>query len=692
MVFRIGHFVVVTIVQGLLVLLLAGVLSGVHVENAQTAIVGTAVIVAVTGFLWPYIYEIAARARPILFPVLVFALTGGTVLAVSALLAEFDLHGLRIDGLGAGIAVAVAVAAANTLLAALFADDDRTYERYVIKPVLRANAGQPHTDVPGLLLLEVDGLAEPVLRRALAEGRMPTLQGWLDSGSHRLTHWEPDLSSQTAASQAGILLGRNDDIPAFRWYDRATGQVLVSSKAATAALVEQRLSTGNGLLAASGASRCNMFSGDAPDCLLTFSAIGRRGTDGAKPLRSSRSYYLFFANPFTVTRLIVLFVYDIFLEIFERLRQILLRVRPRVHRGGIYPFVRAFATAAGPEMDTYMVISDVAHGVPALYATYYAYDEVAHHSGILSPDVMGVLRRLDRHFSRIERATQTAPRPYHIVILSDHGQSNGATFLQRYGESLGQLVDRLTPADYRVVRVRHGSEVEGHLDAALAEGVAQGTRGAGFVKRFAGDRTANGKIDNESTNGQPIVVTPGTAAREIVVLASGNLGLIYFTDSSRRMTREEIDAAFPGLLSGLTGHEGIGFVRVHSECDGPIALGPNGAHFLTSGRVEGADPLVLYGPNAAGHLLRHDGFENTPDILVNSRYWSEADEVAAFEELVGSHGGLGGTQARPFVLHPAALPMETEPIVGTAALHAVLKQWAQATVPVEALEEKMRAV
>jgi hypothetical protein len=102
--------------------------------------------------------------------------------------------------------------------------------------------------------------------------------------------------------------------------------------------------------------------------------------------------------------------------------------------------------------------------------------------------------------------------------------------------------------------------------------------------------------------------------------------------------------------------------------------------------------LVLYGPNAAGHLLRHDGFENTPDILVNSRYWAEADEVAAFEELVGSHGGLGGTQARPFVLHPAALPMETGPTVGTATLHAVLKQWAQATVPVEAQEEKMRAV
>src|SRR5262249_4167691 len=157
------------------------------------------------------------------------------------------------------------------------------------------------------------------------------------------------------------------------------------------------------------------------------------------------------------------------------------------------------------------------------YATYYAYDEVAHHSGILSPDAMGVLRRLDRHFSRIERATRAAPRPYHIVILSDHGQSNGATFRQRYGETLGQLVDRLTPAAYPLVRVHHGSEIVGHIDAALSEGIAQGTHVAGLVKRVAGDRTAHGTVQIESTDDQPIVGTPGTAARQIVVLASGNL-------------------------------------------------------------------------------------------------------------------------------------------------------------------------
>ena len=77
---------------------------------------------------------------------------------------------------------------------------------------------------PGILFLEIDGLGLPVLRRAIRDGTTPNMARWLAEGSHRLLEWETDLSSQTGASQAGILLGDNDDIPAFRWVDKATGQ------------------------------------------------------------------------------------------------------------------------------------------------------------------------------------------------------------------------------------------------------------------------------------------------------------------------------------------------------------------------------------------------------------------------------------------------------------------------------------
>jgi len=157
------------------------------------------------------------------------------------------------------------------------------------------------------------------------------------------------------------------------------------------------------------------------------------------------------------------------------------------------------------------------------------------------------------------------------------------------------------------------------------------------------------------------------------------------------MTLEDLEATFPALLSGLATHPGIGFVLVRSRVEGLMAIGAGGVHYLESGRVEGRNPLRPFGPNAVRHLRHADSFPHTPDILVNSLYDRPHDEVAAFEELVGSHGGIGGDQSFPFVLFPASWPLSEDPagpppeaqpdaavappIVGAVALHRVLKGW-----------------
>ncbi len=81
-------------------------------------------------------------------------------------------------------------------------------------------------------------------------------------------------------------------------------------------------------------------------------------------------------------------------------------------------------------------------GRPAVYATFASYDEVAHHSGLERADTIEALRKLDQQFGRIARARRYAPRPYEIVVLSDHGQTQGATFKQRHGYGLDELVER----------------------------------------------------------------------------------------------------------------------------------------------------------------------------------------------------------------------------------------------------------
>jgi hypothetical protein len=158
-------------------------------------------------------------------------------------------------------------------------------------------------------------------------------------------------------------------------------------------------------------------------------------------------------------------------------------------------------------------------------------------------------------------------------------------------------------------------------------------------------------------------------------MASGCLGLISFPREPGRVTLERLGELHPRLVDALREHPGIGFVVVRSERHGAVAFGADGAHYLDEGRVEGADPLAPFGPNAADHVRRTDGFAHCPDVLVNSIFEPDTEEVAAFEELVGSHGGMGGSQSLPFVLFPRALPYPDEEVVGAERLHRVLRHW-----------------
>jgi hypothetical protein len=324
-----------------------------------------------------------------------------------------------------------------------------------------------------------------------------------------------------------------------------------------------------------------------------------------------------------------------------------------------YAFARAYTTIVQRDLQVGAVVFDILCGRPAIYTTFLGYDEVAHHSGLERTSAVWILRGIDRQFARIERAVQDAPRPYHFVVLSDHGQSQGAPFRQRYGKTLEQLVQELTAAGSLEMQ-EQGTEGPSFLHASLTE-VGKGRGPQAWVARHLGalrqSRPRNGP------------------APEVVVMASGCLGLVSFPRQPGRMTLEDLQAVYPRLLDGLRTHPGIGFLLVRSEQHGALAMGDRGINYLDEGRVEGLDPLEAFGPNAADKVRRTDGFEHCPDIVINSTYWAEDDEVAAFEELVGSHGGMGGTQSHPFVLYPPAWSVPEAPVVGAEAMHRQLRRW-----------------
>jgi hypothetical protein len=348
------------------------------------------------------------------------------------------------------------------------------------------------------------------------------------------------------------------------------------------------------------------------------------------------------------------------------------------------------------DLNVAALLADIVEGVPVAYATFVGYDEVAHHSGITEPDAFAVLQLLDEQLERLERAILQAPRPYHLVVLSDHGQTQGRPFRQRYDITLEELVQRAV-RDGSVRAPAAVDEAWGNLGATLAEAREDNSVAGRLLNRVTRRRVVDGAValgPNRAALEQERAADADAAddAAKAIVLASGNLGLVYLPDRDERMTLEQIDAAHPGLVETLAGHPGIGFVMVRSERDGPVAVGGKGRRRLADDGVEGEDPLAPFGPNAAAHLRRTDTFPHCPDLLINSMYDPDADEIAPFEEFMGSHGGLGGSQSHPFAVVPNGWSPEPEAIVGVEAMHGVLRTWlAETGLEVEGHKEKRTA-
>lgn len=653
-----GFAVLVTTAAALLVA--DAVLPGFRVDGWWSACGAAVILGLLNAVLWPLLVRIALPLTVVtlgLFPLL---LNGAMVTAVAQV-----LPGVEVASLWTGVAATLVLSAVSAGVTGLLAvDDDDVWTRAVLRRAARRARPGAATDVPGVVFVQIDGLGHDVLRRAVRDGNAPTLASWLRQGTHRLSGWETDWSSQTGASQAGILLGHNDNMPAFRWLEKDTGRVMVSNRPAAAAELEQRHSNGRGLLHADGVSRGNIFTGDAVQSVFTMSVAGRRRG------RVGSGYYPYFARPYNATHTVVGSLTEIGREIVQARAQRRRDVLPRVPRGGVYPLLRTFTTVISRDVLTATIVGDICDGRAIVYADYIGYDEVAHHSGVERHESLEALRRLDRELARLARAAAEGPRPYRIVVLSDHGQSQGATFYQRYGESLADVVGQAVGGSERPEPAGTGDESWGYAGAALEEfGAGRGLIASG-LRRITRHRTVEDDV---------LLGPERSAARRpeapVTVLASGNLGLVSLRDEPGRVPRERVDALYPRLLPALLEHPGVGFVMVDSEADGPVVLGAHGRLMLHSGELVGEDPLAPFGPQARRQVLRTHGFEHCADVMVNSMWDTQTDEVAAFEELVGSHGGLGGDQSHPFVLHPADLPMPSDGVLGAESLHRVFRNW-----------------
>jgi len=649
------NFVVLTIVFWLL--------PGVRASGGPMGLVNLMIVLALVGM----------AMRWVLLGVAVLVGGVGVLLLGTVLQTIVMFTGLRLaDGvsvdsfLDAWIASWLAAILAAWINWLADAGSDDVFLRQTLRRMARARRFEAKADRPGVLIIQLDGLSEPLLSWAVKAGNLPNLGRWVRTGTHTMVGWHTGMPATTPASQAGIMHGDATQVPAFRWYEKETRRLVVTNRPRDAADVEKRISTGRGLLADGGVSISNVFSGDAPTSLLTFSNAGLPG-------RSARGYLTFVASPYGLARALVLSIGEMLKEVQQARRQRRRNVYPRVTRHAAYVALRAVTNVVLRDLNVSLIAEQMSKGAPVIFCDFVDYDEVAHHAGPLRPESMQTLEGLDRVLGTLHRLAASAARRYDIVVVSDHGQSQGATFRQRYTEALEDVVAELVRAPVaEEVEPSDQAEEWGRVNVLLGGPGGRRRDRLDAELRACAPEPPHGRA---ARNGR----SPRDGAAEgakpsIVTVASGNLAMLYLADHPERLTLEHISEIHPDLLPGLARHPGVGFV-VGSGAAGPVAVGEAGRRWLRDDRVEGIDPLARYGPHAARDLLVHQGMAHVGDLVVVSRLDPGTEEVAAFEELVGSHGGIGGWQTEAVLVYPATWRRDGSDLVGPDAVYRQLVDW-----------------
>ena len=517
------------------------------------------------------------------------------------------------------------------------------------------------------MILQIDGLAHPILAGRMRAGSVNTLAGWVRDGTHKLSRWEAILPSMTSGSQAGILHGNNDGIPAFRWYERDREHLMASSNPVDATLIVSRISNGEGLLSNNGASICNLMNGDATRSYLTTATIKAEGGG----IGDSNAFMSFFFSPTGYLRSFTLFLGEFIKELFQARRTRRSGVRPQMHRGLKYAGMRAASNVILRDVNTALIIEEMYRGANVIYADFTDYDELAHHCGPERVESFEALDGVDAAIASLVKATDEAPRPYKFIVLSDHGQSLGETFLQRYGVSLGEFVRSLMSGRATVVRVEdQGRGVRLRQLVPVRDHPEQGRRPERRPRR------AQGQDDGRRGRSRRRGGHPGRRRRVVDRgrrLRQPRTRLVHRQRSppDRRGARGE--ASRPGRRRG--GPPGRRAAARPLAAFGAVVFGPNGTRYLDEDRVEGEDPTTLFGPHTIMSLKREDAMVHAPDLLLLSQYDPKLGEVAAFEELIGSHGGLGGPQTEPFILHPVEWTLDEEVPLGAPAIYRNIRRW-----------------
>jgi hypothetical protein len=503
----------------------------------------------------------------------------------------------------------------------------------------------------GFIIIEIDGLAYDFLRQAMKEGYMPYLARLILRRRLRLARWRCGLPSTTPASQAGILYGNNWDIPGFRWYRKESQQSITFKLPGSARTIQERIAAGRAGLLRGGSSYTNVFDGDARLALFTLAALGRDRL--FENVRGMGFLVLFGLGPVRVLKVIGLSLWTWLVYVVKRLAS-WLRVRSSdPHFTFFGPLWEIVTNIIFREVTTFSVMLDIYRGMPAVYASYTGYDEIAHHFGANSREAFRALRGLDKQIRQIDRMREIyRQREFDLYILSDHGMTPSISFRRAFGQTLQEFIASHTGQTVHAGDSDGGSEgfPETRAQFLLDEirGLEAGARGALSARLL---RAARQQLEEQFQVEAFAAEWDLSRRDDITVQNSGSLSHIYLNVTARPMDLSEVALLYPALLSSLVDHEGIGLV-VGREGKEVVIAGKSGSLWVgpAGRRLEGANPLMDNLPDpdwVVAQIARVARFPHAGDLILIGDW--DGKHVVTFEDQVATHGGLGGPQDWPFL-------------------------------------------
>ncbi|HZT95454.1 MAG TPA: alkaline phosphatase family protein [Chloroflexota bacterium] len=520
----------------------------------------------------------------------------------------------------------------------------------------------------GFVVLQIDALSQADLEAALKGGFMPHLRELIEGGRYRVEGWRCGMPSDTAAIQCAMWYGDKSFVPGFYWYDKKQRKPIICSWPLDMARVEAACAGPREGLLRHGSVYTGMAAGGASRAVLTTSALGNARFP--PKLTGIDIFLLLLLNPWRLGRASALTVREIFTEIVEQSRA---RLHGRyVAPEGIFPITRAFTHVLFRELSTLGVRLDIFRGVPAIYANFIGYDEIAHHLGPNSRYAYRCLRAIDRQIHDVYKAVQASSlRDYDLYIMSDHGMTPSLPFQHLYGQTLGQFMSSHNARRLETVELEPGIQRDLSVIQQVEELSDEVGPRTSSLTRLALDRLA--RLAMRIGTGPLQAGLSENADSPILAVYSSSLANVYFTAEPERLDISDIERIAPDLLRSVVQHEGIGLV-LGRESGKTVVLCREGAVYLEDAEPERLEFLRQYDEPAliAEQLISLAAIPNSGDLLVFGA--ARDGMVINFEDHAGAHGGLGGVQAFPFMAIPAGAPMVVSGVTDATELYSKFEE------------------